>query len=265
SSPGDVAPVLDAVAARTARICEAQFVDIIVPEGDTMRVAATFGELGRPRAGEAIPLDRTTVMGRSIVDKETVHVADLQNAGDEFAAGRQLALKYGHRTILGVPLLREDRALGSILVRRTEIRPFEDKHIALLKTFADQAAIAIENVRLFNETREALERQTATSEVLSVISRSKFDIQPWLETIVETAGRLCHADDATIFTRGADDKYHLAAGYRVAPEVLEFLSKNAIPAGRETLTGRAALEGQVVHIPDGWADPEYNWPQYQAL
>ncbi len=190
SSPSDVRPVLDAVAERAARICEAQFVDIIVSEGDTMRVGATFGDLGWP-IGEAVPLDRTTVMGRSIVDKQTVHVADLQNAGDEFPLGQQLALKYGHRTILAVPLVREDRALGTILVRRTEVRPFEDKHIALLATFADQAAIAIQNVRLFNETKEALERQTATAEILKVIASSPSDLRPVFDAILQNATRLC--------------------------------------------------------------------------
>jgi len=192
SSPGDVRPVLDAVAERAARICEARVVDIIMREGETMRVAATFGDLGRPR-GEAVPLDRTSVMGRSIVDGQTVHVADLQNAGDEFPLGQQLARKYGHRTILAVPLIREGRALGTILVRRAEARPFQDKHIGLLRTFADQAAIAIENVRLFNRTKEALERQTATAEILKVISGSPTDVQPVFDAIVTSAVRLCDA------------------------------------------------------------------------
>jgi PAS domain S-box-containing protein len=263
SSPSDVSPVLKAVAARSARICEAQFVDIVIAEGDAMRIAATFGELGRP-IDEKIPLDRTTVMGRSIVDKTTVHVPDLQNAGAEFPAGRQLALKYGHRTILGVPLLREDRALGSILVRRTEVRPFEDKYIALLKTFADQAAIAIENVRLFDETKESLERQTATSEVLGVISRSKFEIQPVLDTIAETAGKLCRADSASI-RRLVDGKYLYAASYRSAPEFVAHVRHN--PEGLESgaLWTRAILERRTVHIPDVLSDSTFTLTEKQRL
>jgi len=146
NSPGDVQPALHSVAEHAARICEAQIVDIIIVENNEMHVDASFGELTRP---VSMPLDRSTVSGRSICDLQPVHVADLQNASDEFARGREYALKFGHRSILAVPLIREGRALGTILVRRTQVRPFEQKHIALLTTFADQAAIAIENVRLF--------------------------------------------------------------------------------------------------------------------
>ena len=161
NSPSDVQPVLDSVAEHAARICEAQVVDIAIVDNEVFRIAASFGELGRQSREESLPLDRSTVTGRSICDLEPVHVADMQNAGDEFPLGRELAIKFGHRTILSVPLIREGRALGAILVRRTEVRPFEEKHIALLKAFADQAAIAIENVRLFEaeqqRTRELAE------------------------------------------------------------------------------------------------------------
>ena len=200
NSPSDVKPVFETVARHAARICEAQIVDIITAEEGKIVVAATFGELGRP-IGEALPLDRTSVMGRSIVDKQAVAVADLSKAGDEFPLGQQLAFKYGHRSILAVPLLREGRALGTILVRRTEVRPFEDKHITLLKTFADQAAIAIENARLFNELRqrtddlsESLEQQTATSEVLRVISSSPGALEPVFGAVLENAVRICEAN-----------------------------------------------------------------------
>jgi len=199
SSPGDVKPVMEVVAERAARICEANVVDIIIANGDNIHVVATFGELGRP-TGQAIQLDRSTVMGRSICDKTPVHIADLQNAPDDFRLGRELAVKYGHRSILAVPLVREDRALGAILVRRPEVRPFEDKHIALLKTFADQAAIAIENTRLLNELRqrtddltESLEYQTAIGEILGVISKSPTQVQPVFDIIAASALRLCTA------------------------------------------------------------------------
>jgi two-component system NtrC family sensor kinase len=154
NSPSDVKPVLDSVAEHAAHICEAHVVDIMVVEDGKLRVGGAFGDLGRLFIGETVPLDRTTVTGRSICDMRPVHVADLQDAGGEYPLGQRLAVKYGHRTTLCVPLIREGRALGTILVRRTEVRPFEDKDIALLTTFADQAAIAMENVRLFNEVQK---------------------------------------------------------------------------------------------------------------
>ena len=147
NSPSDVQPVLDSVAQHAARICEAQFVDISIVDNQVFRTAASFGELGRQSSEEPLPLDRSTVTGRSICDLKPIHVADAQNASDEFPLGREMAIKFGHRTILSVPLIREGRALGAILIRRTDVRPFEEKHINLLKAFADQAAIAIENVR----------------------------------------------------------------------------------------------------------------------
>jgi GAF domain-containing protein/CheY-like chemotaxis protein len=199
-SPGDVQPVLDAVAERAARICEAQIADIVLVEGDRLRVGASIGELGRPASVDEVPLDRSSVMGRSIVDRLAVHVADLQAVPEsEYPLGRKQARMYGHRTTLAVPLLRENRALGTILLRRTEVRPFDERHIALLKTFADQAAIAIENVRLFNETKEALEHQKASAEILSVISSSVADAQPVFDKIVGSSQHLFEGDAVSLF------------------------------------------------------------------
>ena len=197
ASPTDVQPVLHAVAERAAKICDAQFVDIILREGETIRGVAVFGDLGGP-TGEAMPLDRSTVMGRSIVDRVPVHVEDLQQAQDEYPRGSELARKHGHHTTLAVPLLRESRALGAILVRRTEVKPFGDKHIALLRTFADQAAIAMENVRLFNETTEALEQQRTSADVLSVVSRSVADAAPAFEAIGKACQRLFNGHHVVI-------------------------------------------------------------------
>src|SRR5262249_12958292 len=191
SSPGELEPVFNAILENATRICEAQIAEIILAENNAVRVAAGYGDAQRLPPSEMVPLDRSTVMGRSICDQKPVHVADLQNAGDEFASGREFAKKFGHRTILCVPLIREGRALGTISVRRMEVRPFEQKHIALLKTFADQAAIAIENVRLFNETKEALEQQTATSEVLKVISSSPGELEPVFQAMLEKAVQVC--------------------------------------------------------------------------
>ena len=200
ASPTDVQPVLQAVAERAAKICDAQFVDIILREGETIRGVAVFGDLGGP-TGEAMPLNRSTVMGRSIVDRQPVHVHDLQQAQDEYPRGSELARRHGHHTTLAVPLLREGRALGSILVRRTEVKPFDDKHIALLRTFADQAAIAMENVRLFNETQEALEQRTATAEILKVIASSPSDVQPVFDAIVAAAPPLVGGFSCAVWLR----------------------------------------------------------------
>jgi signal transduction histidine kinase len=154
SSPGNVQPVLTTVAQHAAQICEAQIVDILTVEDDKLHYAAELGDFGRILYGETAPLNRETVMGRSVCDKQSVHVVDLQSMDHDFPLGREYALALGHRTTLAVPLIREDRALGTILVRRAEVRPFDDRHITLLKTFADQAAIAIENARLFNEVQD---------------------------------------------------------------------------------------------------------------
>src|SRR6516162_3997856 len=154
NSPSDVQPVLDSVAEHAARICEAQVVDIAIVDNEVIRWPASFGEFARLSIGELMPLDRFSATGRSICDLEPVHVADMQNAGEEFPFGREMAIKLGHRTMLSVPLIREGRALGAILVRRAEVRPFEEKHVTLLKAFANQAAIAIENVRLFKTEQQ---------------------------------------------------------------------------------------------------------------
>ena len=233
SSPSNVKPVLDTVAERAAHICEAYVVDIVIVEDGKLSMGGSFGDLGRP-IGEAVTLDRTTVMGRSICDKVPVHVADLQNAGNEFALGRELAIKYGHRTILAVPLIREGEALGTILVRRAEVRPFEDKHIALLKTFADQAAIAIENTRLLNELRqrtddlsESLEQQTATSEVLKVISSSPGELEPVFQAMLENAVRICGAKFGNLFLREGDS-LRIGATHGAPPAYVDFLRNGQV-------------------------------------
>jgi GAF domain-containing protein len=260
NSPSDVQPVLDSVAEHAARICEAQIVDIFLVENDMLRGAASFGDLGRP---PAMRLDRSTVTGRAICDLQPVHIADLHSAGEEFALGRELAIKFGHRSILAVPLIREGRALGTILVRRTEVRPFEQKDIALLTTFADQAAIAIENVRLFKaeqqrteELSDALEQQTATADVLKIISRSTFDLQTVLDTLVESAARLCEAEKVSI-NRKRDDGYRGVAMCGFSPEFKAFMAEHPLPGGIGSVIGRTVMAGKTIQIADVTTDPDY--------
>jgi signal transduction histidine kinase len=262
NSPSDVQPVLDSVAEHAARICEAQIVDIFLVENDTLRDAASFGDLGRP---PVMKLDRSTVSGRSVCDLQPVHIADLHNASEEFALGRELAIKFGHRSILAVPLIREGRALGTILVRRAEVRPFEQKDIALLTTFADQAAIAIENVRLFKaeqqrteELSASLEQQTATANVLEVISRSAFDLRAVFETVAESSARLCGADRANIF-RFDGEVLRVVTGYNAPQKLIDWLERNPIPPGRHSVAARAALERRSVQVADVLADPEHTY------
>ena len=262
NSPNDVQPVLNSVAEHAARICEAQYTDIFIVEGDALRVVSGFGEIGRP-VDEPFPLDRSTIAGRTVVDMQPVHVEDVQQTGNEFALGQVYAQKFGHRTILGVPLIREGRALGAIVIRRTEVRPFEQNHIALLSTFADQAAIAIENVRLSEaeqqrtrELAESLEQQTATAEVLKIISRSTFDLQLVLNTLVESVARLCDADMVSIRRPTGLGFLHVATR-GVPSEYSEYMRNHPIEPGRGTVAGRVLLEGKPVHIPDVQADPEY--------
>jgi GAF domain-containing protein len=273
TSPGDVKPVLETVARHAAQICEAQFVDIIVVRDKLMHQEASFGNLAGLDADETVPLDRTTIMGRSICDKKPVHIADALATGDDFPNGRQLAIRFGHRTVLAVPLIRKGRALGTILVRRTEVRPFEDTYIALLQTFADQAAIAIENARLFEEVQartadlqESLQQQTATADVLKVISRSTFDLQTVLDTLTESAARLCDADMATVTRQGEAGHFYHVTNYNFPPDWVEYTRTFPLKPERGTVVGRTLLEGKAVQVPDVLADPEYTHgePQKKA-
>ena len=210
SSPTDIQPVLDAVAENAVRLCAAEDATIRLVYGNLLQQVAHHGTIPTAGAEQDRPINRQSVMGRAVVDRQLVHIEDLLPLAETEFLGAHVPGR-DIRTMLAMPLLREGVAIGVIGLRRIEIRPFTDGQISLLKTFADQAAIAIENVRLFkelqernSELREALEHQTATSEVLGIISRSPTDVQPVLDAIVESAARVCGIDDVVLRLRDGD-------------------------------------------------------------
>jgi GAF domain-containing protein/anti-sigma regulatory factor (Ser/Thr protein kinase) len=257
SSPTDIQPVLDVVAENAARLCEANDALILRVDGDNLRTAAKVGPIA---AAESRKISRGFPGGRAVIDRQAVHVHDMAVEFEtEFQDARGIHQLSMGRSVLAVPLLREDVAIGSIVIRRTEVRPFSDKQIALLKTFADQAVIAIENVRLFQELKESLEQQTATSEILGVIASSPTDLQPVLDTIAKRAAQMCRADDVVIrLVEG--DGLRLAAHHgfiRVEVPVR--------PIDRESVVGRAVFDRAVIHIEDLLAIVEKEFPATVAI
>jgi len=208
-----------------------------------------------------MPLTRGTANGRAVLEQRSIAVADLHAESAEFPEGSAISRDLGHRSVLCVPLIREGVAIGTLSVRRAEVLAFTDAQMALLQTFADQAVIAIENVRLFNETKAALERQTATSEILRVISRSPTDVQPVFEAIIQNALQLCEARQGTIF-RFDGSLIHVAAHHNVAPEAADVVRRVfPLPPGKGSVTGRAILTRAVVHVPDLSSDSEHMYPE----
>src|SRR4029077_2047479 len=170
----------------------------------------------------------------------------------------------GFRTFLNVPILKDKELIGVFAIYRQEVRPFTEKQIELVQHFAAQAVIHIENTRLFNDLRESLQQQTATADVLKVISRSTFDLQGVLDTLIESAHRLCEADTA-IICRPKDESYEIVAGHSVSPDFYEYMQSHPIPIGPGTVTGRTAREGRAIHVHDVLADPDYNFSEAQRI
>jgi signal transduction histidine kinase/HAMP domain-containing protein len=248
SSPGDVRPMLNAVAERALKLCDAAESTIVLVDGDALRFAAGFGSTQTLAKDELMPLTRGSVTGRAVIDRALIHMEDLAAAPEEeFPIGRELQRRFGHHAILSVPLMREDRAIGAIALWRMEARPFTEKQIALVKTFADQAAIAIENVRLFNATKEALEQQTAVAEILRVISSSPTDVQPVLDAIAESAARLCDAAAASMYLTDGTVLRHLASK---GPSPDPVSSVEMLAINRDSISGRALLERRTIEVDD---------------
>jgi|SoiMetStandDraft_5_1073268.scaffolds.fasta_scaffold02144_4 two-component system, NtrC family, sensor kinase len=255
SSPTDIQFVFDTIVRTAARLCDAFDANLVLADGDEFVQRAHHGPIGAPIQDARYPV-RGTVSGRAISEARIIQVDDLA-AATEYPLGSELAQRIGYRTTLIVPLVRDGLALGAIGIRRTEVKLFTDRQIALLKTFADQAVIAIENVRLFNETREALEQQTATGEILGVISNSPTDVQPVFDAVAGSAMRLCQAEQAVVVTFDGE-VMHLAALSHFDSRGVEAMRQTfPIRADRGSVLGRAVVSKTVAHIPSLMEDPEY--------
>ena len=259
----DLQTVLDTLVESVTRLCEADYAWLFQRDGDVFRLAAIYGHAtdvhGRLKKyfqGREVPADRGSITGRAALEARVIQVSDVLADPDYTWSGAQEI--GGYRSALGAPLLRKGDVVGVIFVAKKVPQPFTAKQIELVTTFADQALIAIENTRLFNELRESLQQQTATADVLEVISRSAFDLQPVFETVAESSVRLCGADKAFIF-RFDGELLRMVAAYNSPPEFMEWVAQNPIRPGRHSGSARAALERRTVHIRDVQADPEYSY------
>src|SRR5262249_36301278 len=258
SSPTDLQPVMDVVAESAARFCGAASAGILHLEGESLRIVAALGPPARALPiGTIIPVSSRGVAGRAVHERETIHVEDLLAPPEtEFpeSLARARSSNTPTRTALATPLLREGMPIGVIYMRRTEVAPFTDKQIELAKTFAAQAVIAIENVRLFQELEarnhqltEALEQQTATAEILRLLSRSPTDLQPVMDVVAESAARFCGAVNAAIW-RLDGESLRLVATHGPLPGIVPI--GTTIAASRRGVMGRAVRDRKSIHVED---------------
>ena len=259
SSAKNLQQVLSAVAENAARLIGAQDALIHLLDGNVLRDAAHYGLISRAADDMHTPLTRDSVAGRAVVDRKLVHVHDMHAESElEFPLAKSRSLRDGTRSVLGLPLLREGIPIGAILIRRTEVRPFSDTQITLLETFASQAVIAIEDARLFQELKDSLEQQTATSEILGIIASSPTDIQPVLNVVAENAARLCEATDAVIRLIEGDG-HRLVASFGTAPAP-EFGHLS-----RRTPTSRAILDRHSVQVLDLAEAAKSEYPDIEVV
>jgi GAF domain-containing protein len=254
SSPTDVQPVFDAIATSCFKLFRVGRVTLWLTANDRLEVRARASATEEQPGGYAhTPLDYTSGVGRCVLDARTIHVPDLLEATDEFPRAKELGLKLNFRAAVFTPLVRERRAIGAISLLRREAGPFSDREIALLQTFAEQAVIAIENVRLFNETKEALEQQTATAEILQVISSSPTDTQPVFEAIVQAGLRL-FPEAVVVLGIPEGAKVRAAAIAAMDPATVETMrGRFPIPLLRDRMHAAAILDGELIDVPDAEA------------
>jgi two-component system, NtrC family, sensor kinase len=260
-SPTDPYRVFADIAASAARLCDAYDATIRQVDGGQLRLVAHYGPI---LTGPTVPLMHGAVAGRAVLDRRTIHLADEQSEMDEYPEGSEFARRLSYRTILCVPLLRAAEAIGVITIRRAEVRPFTDREVDLLKTFGDQAVIAIENTRLFEaeqtrtwELQASLEYQTATSDVLNVIGRSPTDVRPVFDVIAKSAAQLCAAQFCHVF-RFDGELIHFAASYGLPAEAIALIRRGyPMLPGKASISGRTILSGAVEEIADVDSDAAY--------
>jgi two-component system, NtrC family, sensor kinase len=260
SSLNDLKPVFETIGQRAEKLCDAEISVISMVDGDQIRLVSINGvtEEGVEAVRRTFPArrDAETVTARTIRSAAICHVPDVLD--DPLYQIKDVARVSGWRGSLGVPMIRDGQVIGAIFVARRQPGLFADSQVQLLKTFADQAVVAIENVRLFNETKEALSQQTATADVLKVISRSTFDLQTVLNALIETATRQCNANQGTI-TRKIGEAFFRSAAYGYSSEYTDYMRETPVQMDRGSVAGRALVDGRIVHIADIKADSEYTF------